>query len=79
MSRRVRIPEHDLVEIDRLGHPVLTGQHVISSDGNVASRPWTAGACGTVRSRLSRGRDALRQLMDMPARTRMPDRFAEAA
>jgi RNA polymerase sigma-70 factor (ECF subfamily) len=34
---------------------------------------------GTVRSRLSRGRDALRQLMDMPARTRTPDRFAEAA
>ena len=34
---------------------------------------------GTVRSRLSRGRDALRQLMDMPERTRTPDRFAEAA
>src|SRR5690349_1697166 len=34
---------------------------------------------GTVRSRLSRGRDALRQLMDMPTRTRTPDRFAEAA
>src|SRR3954447_12954535 len=33
---------------------------------------------GTVRSRLSRGRDALRQLMDRPARTRTPDRFAEA-
>ena len=34
---------------------------------------------GTVRSRLSRGRDALRQLMDMPERTRTPGRFAEAA
>jgi RNA polymerase sigma-70 factor (ECF subfamily) len=34
---------------------------------------------GTVRSRLSRGRDALRQLMDMPERTRTPDRFAQAA
>ena len=34
---------------------------------------------GTVRSRLSRGRDALRQLMGMPERTRTPDRFAEAA
>ena len=34
---------------------------------------------GTVRSRLSRGRDALRQLMDMPERIRTPDRFAEAA
>jgi RNA polymerase sigma-70 factor (ECF subfamily) len=34
---------------------------------------------GTVRSRLSRGRDALRQLMDMPERTRTPDRFPEAA
>ena len=34
---------------------------------------------GTVRSRLSRGRGALRQLMDMPERTRTPDRFAEAA
>ena len=34
---------------------------------------------GTVRSRLSRGRDALRQLMDMPEMTRTPDRFAEAA
>ena len=34
---------------------------------------------GTVRSRLSRGRDALRQLMDMPVRIRTPDRFAEAA
>jgi transposase len=31
---------------------------------------------GTVRSRLSRGRDALRQLMDMPERTRTPNRFA---
>jgi RNA polymerase sigma-70 factor (ECF subfamily) len=30
---------------------------------------------GTVRSRLSRGRDALRRLLDMPRR----DRFAEAA
>jgi RNA polymerase sigma-70 factor, ECF subfamily len=34
---------------------------------------------GTVRSRLSRGRHALRQLMDMPERTRTPDRFPEAA
>jgi RNA polymerase sigma-70 factor, ECF subfamily len=34
---------------------------------------------GTVRSRLSRGRDALRQLMDMRESTRTPDRFAEAA
>src|ERR1700747_163219 len=34
---------------------------------------------GTARSRLSRGRDALRQLMDMPERTRTPDRLAEAA
>ena len=37
---------------------------------------------GTVRSRLSRGRDALRQLMDMPERTKSagePDRVAEAA
>ena len=34
---------------------------------------------GTVRSRLSRGRAALRQLMDMPERTRTPGRFAEAA
>jgi predicted DNA-binding protein (UPF0251 family) len=34
---------------------------------------------GTVRSRLSRGRDALRQLMDMPERARTRDRFAEAA
>jgi len=34
---------------------------------------------GTVRSRLSRGRGARRQLMDMPERTRTPDRFAEAA
>ena len=34
---------------------------------------------GTVGSRLSRGRGALRQLMDMPERTRTPDRFAEAA
>jgi RNA polymerase sigma-70 factor, ECF subfamily len=37
---------------------------------------------GTVRSRLSRARDALRQLMDMPERTKRPgepDRVAEAA
>src|SRR5580692_2232551 len=37
---------------------------------------------GTVRSRLSRGRDALRQLMDMPERTQSagePDRVAAAA
>ena len=37
---------------------------------------------GTVRSRLSRGRDALRQLMEMPERTQSagePDRVAEAA
>jgi RNA polymerase sigma-70 factor, ECF subfamily len=37
---------------------------------------------GTVRSRLSRARDALRQLMDMPERTQSagePDRVAEAA
>src|SRR5262249_59590817 len=37
---------------------------------------------GTVRSRLSRGRDALRRLMDMPERkedTGEADRFAEAA
>src|SRR6478752_9087037 len=37
---------------------------------------------GTVRSRLSRGRDALRRLMDMPERTQSagePDRVAEAA
>jgi RNA polymerase sigma-70 factor (ECF subfamily) len=37
---------------------------------------------GTVRSRLSRARDALRQLMDMPKRTRSvgeSDRVAEAA
>jgi RNA polymerase sigma-70 factor, ECF subfamily len=37
---------------------------------------------GTVRSRLSRGRDALRRLMDMPERTteaRESDQLAEAA
>jgi RNA polymerase sigma-70 factor (ECF subfamily) len=33
---------------------------------------------GTVRSRLSRGRDVLRRLMDMPERANQ-DRFAEAA
>ena len=33
---------------------------------------------GTVRSRLSRGRDVLRRLMDMPGRADQ-DRFAEAA
>jgi DNA-directed RNA polymerase specialized sigma24 family protein len=37
---------------------------------------------GTVRSRLSRGRDELRVLLDMPKRgqdAREPDRLAEAA
>jgi RNA polymerase sigma-70 factor, ECF subfamily len=33
---------------------------------------------GTVRSRLSRGRDALRRLMDMPERTTEADRTTEA-